>query len=276
MALSTVSGILSRTGMGRLGRLGLEPAVRYERSRPGELSHVDIQQLGRIEGGAASASATVCAKHKRRRAYGAASFRRNLIAWEYVHVAVDDYSRLRGSARRPESKHRGRLPPPRRRFLPPTRSLSNACSPTTAAATAPPSTRSPVAGSASATYAPVPTGRKQTGKQNALSAPGSTAGPTARSTAQAANGPTPLTAGSGTTINDDTQPSATNPRSAEPNCSGLTPRSRATCAIGRSDPKYKWTARSRSSSELPRSDIAGASPSTQSLAPQNLHGYGEG
>src|SRR5690242_16939890 len=32
--LSTVSGILSRIGMGKLGRLGLEPAVRYERERP--------------------------------------------------------------------------------------------------------------------------------------------------------------------------------------------------------------------------------------------------
>jgi CRP-like cAMP-binding protein len=31
MALSTVSGILTRLGLGRLGRLGLEPAVRYER-----------------------------------------------------------------------------------------------------------------------------------------------------------------------------------------------------------------------------------------------------
>jgi transposase len=37
MALSTVSGILTRIGMGKLGRLGLEPAVRYERERPGEL-----------------------------------------------------------------------------------------------------------------------------------------------------------------------------------------------------------------------------------------------
>jgi transposase len=35
MSLSTVSGILSRIGMGKLGRLGLEPAVRYERERPG-------------------------------------------------------------------------------------------------------------------------------------------------------------------------------------------------------------------------------------------------
>lgn len=34
--------------MGRLGRLGLEPAVRYERERPGELIHIDIKKLGRI------------------------------------------------------------------------------------------------------------------------------------------------------------------------------------------------------------------------------------
>src|SRR5437870_5051503 len=52
MALSTVSGILTRSGMGRLGRLGLEPAVRYERARPGELLHVDVKKLGRIRGGA--------------------------------------------------------------------------------------------------------------------------------------------------------------------------------------------------------------------------------
>src|SRR6266511_5600934 len=50
MALSTVSGILTRIGMGKLGRLGLEPAVRYERSRPGELVHLDVKKLGRIAG----------------------------------------------------------------------------------------------------------------------------------------------------------------------------------------------------------------------------------
>ena len=52
MALSTVSGILTRIGMGKLGRLGLEPAQRYERERPGELIHVDVKKLGRIQGGA--------------------------------------------------------------------------------------------------------------------------------------------------------------------------------------------------------------------------------
>src|SRR4051795_10219215 len=48
MPLSTVSGILTRIGMGRLGRLGLEPAERYERARPGELVHIDVKKLGRI------------------------------------------------------------------------------------------------------------------------------------------------------------------------------------------------------------------------------------
>jgi hypothetical protein len=48
MALTTVSGILTRIGMGKLGRLGIEPAVRYERGVPGELIHVDVKKLGRI------------------------------------------------------------------------------------------------------------------------------------------------------------------------------------------------------------------------------------
>ena len=52
MALSTVSGILTRVGLGRLGRLGLEQPVRYEHSRPGELVHIDVKRLARIEGGA--------------------------------------------------------------------------------------------------------------------------------------------------------------------------------------------------------------------------------
>jgi hypothetical protein len=52
MPLSTVSGFLTRNGVGRLGLLGLEQPVRYERTRPGELVHIDIKRLGRIEGGA--------------------------------------------------------------------------------------------------------------------------------------------------------------------------------------------------------------------------------
>ena len=58
MPLSTVSGILTRIGMGRLGRLGLEPAVRYERSRPGELVHIDVKKRAGSSAAPASAGAT--------------------------------------------------------------------------------------------------------------------------------------------------------------------------------------------------------------------------
>jgi hypothetical protein len=49
MPLSMVSAILKRHGIGRLGRIGLEPAVRYEHSRPGELVHIDVKKLGRFQ-----------------------------------------------------------------------------------------------------------------------------------------------------------------------------------------------------------------------------------
>ena len=52
MPLSTVSAVLRRNGVSRLGRIGLEQPLRYERSRPGELVHIDIKKLGRIKGGA--------------------------------------------------------------------------------------------------------------------------------------------------------------------------------------------------------------------------------
>ncbi len=49
MATSTVSAVLRRIGLGRLSRLDPpEPVRRYERSRPGELIHVDVKKLGRI------------------------------------------------------------------------------------------------------------------------------------------------------------------------------------------------------------------------------------
>lgn len=93
MALSTVSGILGRLGMGRLGRLGLEQAVRYERQRPGELVHVDVKRLGRIEGGAGK-RVTAIKRNPDKRRVDADGIERKVIGWEYVHIAVDDYSRL--------------------------------------------------------------------------------------------------------------------------------------------------------------------------------------
>jgi transposase InsO family protein len=96
MPLSTVSGILTRIGLGRLGRLGLEPAQRYERARPGELIHIDVKKLGRIVGGAGH---RITGRVGRGR-YPAGTFtdaagrRRSKTGWEFVHVAVDDATRL--------------------------------------------------------------------------------------------------------------------------------------------------------------------------------------
>jgi transposase InsO family protein len=94
MALSTVSGILRRVGMGRLGRLGLEQPVRYERSRPGELVHVDVKRLGRIEGGAGKRISGSGKRHYRPTFTDLDGHRRHSVGWEYVHIAIDDYSRL--------------------------------------------------------------------------------------------------------------------------------------------------------------------------------------
>jgi transposase InsO family protein len=94
MPLSTVSGILNRTGMGRLGRLGLEQPLRYERSRPGELLHVDVKKLGRIQGGAGKRISGDGRRHNFQTVAGRAGRRHATVGWEYVHVCVDDYSRL--------------------------------------------------------------------------------------------------------------------------------------------------------------------------------------
>src|SRR6266496_6274976 len=86
MALSTVSGILTRIGMGRLGRIGLEQPIRYERSRPGELVHIDVKKLGKIARPGHRVTGRVSGRGHHRRAYD--------LGWEYVHVCVDDATRL--------------------------------------------------------------------------------------------------------------------------------------------------------------------------------------
>jgi len=89
MPLSTVSGILTRIGLGRLGRLGLEPAQRYERARPGELIHIDVKKLGRI---ARPGHRVLGGQSARARA----GYHRQAdsLGWEFVHVAIDDCTRL--------------------------------------------------------------------------------------------------------------------------------------------------------------------------------------
>lgn len=81
LALSTVSLWLKRIGLGKRSRLEPpEPPNRYERSRPGELIHVDVKKLGRF--GVAGKRA-VGQRHASR-GYG----------WECCHVCVDDATRL--------------------------------------------------------------------------------------------------------------------------------------------------------------------------------------
>ena len=82
MPLSTVSAVLTRIGLGKLSRLEpAEPANRYERKRPGELLHIDVKKLGRIAGAGHRVTGD-----RRRQAKG--------IGWEYVHVCVDDATRI--------------------------------------------------------------------------------------------------------------------------------------------------------------------------------------
>jgi len=94
MAQTTVSGILARSGLGRLGRLGMEPAQRYERARPGELLHIDVKKLGRIVGGAGH---RIVGRQRQRRnptRTDRSGVRRSHVGYECVHVCVDDATRL--------------------------------------------------------------------------------------------------------------------------------------------------------------------------------------
>ncbi len=92
MALSTVSRWLRRIGLGRLSRLEPpEPSNRYERARPGELVHVDVKKLGRIQvpGHRVTGSRR---QHAFRRWEGKRKV--GTAGWEFVHVCVDDATRL--------------------------------------------------------------------------------------------------------------------------------------------------------------------------------------
>lgn len=83
MPLSTVSAVLKRIGLGRRSRLEpLEPANRYECARAGELVHVDVKKLGRFS----RPGHRMLGRGRGRFEEGA--------GYEYVHVCVDDFSRL--------------------------------------------------------------------------------------------------------------------------------------------------------------------------------------
>ena len=94
MPLSTVSAILLREGLGKRSRLEPpEPVNRYERSAPGELVHIDIKKLGRIVGGPGKRITGRRTRWAPTRTDTAGN-RRQQFGWEFLHVAIDDYSRL--------------------------------------------------------------------------------------------------------------------------------------------------------------------------------------
>jgi transposase InsO family protein len=83
MARSTVGAILRRLGLGKLKALEPKPAVvRYERSAPGEMIHLDIKKLGRFD----VAGHRITGDRQAGRSYRA--------GWDFLHVCVDDASRL--------------------------------------------------------------------------------------------------------------------------------------------------------------------------------------
>ncbi|HVZ50535.1 MAG TPA: IS481 family transposase [Pseudolabrys sp.] len=85
---ATVSRVLKRLGLNRLSALEpAEPVRRYEREHPGELIHIDIKKLGRIDGiGHRITGDRTGQSNRRGRGEG--------LGWEYVHVCIDDASRV--------------------------------------------------------------------------------------------------------------------------------------------------------------------------------------
>jgi transposase InsO family protein len=91
MALSTVSAVLKRIGLGKLSRLDpLEPPNRYERRQAGELLHIDVKKLGRINGAGWRVTGNRASQNANRRARRQGG----PAGWEFVHVCVDDATRL--------------------------------------------------------------------------------------------------------------------------------------------------------------------------------------
>jgi transposase InsO family protein len=93
MALSTVSAVLKRVGLGKRSRLEPpEPPNRYERRKPGELIHIDVKKLGRIL--RPGHRVTGDKRGQTKNTYTPDGRRVGDAGWEFVHVCIDDHSRV--------------------------------------------------------------------------------------------------------------------------------------------------------------------------------------
>jgi transposase InsO family protein len=95
LPLSTVSLWLKRIGLGKRSRLEpLEPPNRYERRHPGELVHVDIKKLARISARGAGHRVLGLGQRQSQHSHRIAGRKTYSTGYEYLHVMIDDHSRL--------------------------------------------------------------------------------------------------------------------------------------------------------------------------------------
>jgi transposase InsO family protein len=100
---ATVSRILRRLGLNRLSALEpTEPVRRYERQRAGELIHIDIKKLGKFNAIGHRITGD-------RRGQSNARARGEGPGWEYVHVCIDDHSRIAFAKVMPNEKRRSAI-----------------------------------------------------------------------------------------------------------------------------------------------------------------------
>ena len=89
---STVAGWLKRLGLGKLKLLDPKPPIqRYERERAGEIVHIDIKKLGRF-------------KKQGHRVIARGQGRSHRVGWDFIHVAIDDATRLAYAEILPDEK----------------------------------------------------------------------------------------------------------------------------------------------------------------------------
>jgi len=99
---ATVSRVLKRAGLSRLKDIDpAEPVRRYERAHPGELIHLDIKKLGRFEQVGHRITGERTRQSSRRGKKGGKTWG---AGWEFVHVCIDDASRIAFTGVYPDEK----------------------------------------------------------------------------------------------------------------------------------------------------------------------------